>query len=108
MNLIRIIVTLIVTFLAAADSGYCQQAYFADGYHGGVYGHYPLWQTQFIVDKLNENPHWKVNLEIEPESWDVVSEREPDSLANLRELYSSKSNDNIEFANPAYAQPLLL
>ena len=105
MNLIRIIVTLIVTFLAAADSGYCQQAYFADGYHGGVYGHYPLWQTQFIVDKLNENPHWKVNLEIEPESWDVVSEREPDSLANLRELYSSKSNDNIEFANPAYAQP---
>ena len=30
---------------------YSQQAYFVDGYHGGIYGHYPVkWKTQFIVD----------------------------------------------------------
>ena len=32
---------------------YSQQAYFVDGYHGGIYGHYPVkWKTQFVVDQL--------------------------------------------------------
>lgn len=33
-----------------------QQAYFIDGYHGGVYGHYPMGQTSFIVQKLKQYP----------------------------------------------------
>ncbi len=49
-----------------------QKAYFIDGYHGGVYGHYPLGYTGFIVEKLKENPSWNINLEIEPETWDSV------------------------------------
>ena len=36
---------------------YSQQAYFVDGYHGGIYGHYPVkWKTQFIVDQLAMHP----------------------------------------------------
>ena len=28
-----------------------KDAWFADGYHGGIYGHYPVeWYTRFIVD----------------------------------------------------------
>ena len=53
-----------------------QQAYFIDGYHGGVYGHYPMGQTSFIVQKLKQYPDWRVNLEIEPESWEVVRQRD--------------------------------
>jgi hypothetical protein len=26
-----------------------------DGYHGGIYGHYPLWNTQFMVDRLAQH-----------------------------------------------------
>ena len=50
-----------------------QQAYFVDGYHGGIYGHYPVkWKTQFIVDQLSMHPDWRICLEIEPETWDTV------------------------------------
>ena len=37
-----------------------QQAYYIDGYHGGVWGHYPDWNTRFIVDNLNKHPFWKI------------------------------------------------
>ncbi|WP_261385792.1 hypothetical protein [Parabacteroides distasonis] len=29
-----------------------QQAYFIDGYHGGIYGHYPVGQTAFIAQQI--------------------------------------------------------
>ena len=30
-----------------------ENVYFVDGYHGGVYGHYPLeWETRFIIDNF--------------------------------------------------------
>lgn len=32
-------------FLLSATSVHSQQNYFIDGYHGGVYGHYPMWKT---------------------------------------------------------------
>ena len=40
-----------------------QQAYFIDGYHGGIYGHYPVGQTAFIAQKLRQNPNWNINIE---------------------------------------------
>ena len=39
-----------------------QQAYFIDGYHGGIYGHYPVGQTAFIAQKLRQNPNWNINI----------------------------------------------
>ena len=61
-----------------------QQAYFIDGYHGGVYGHYPMGQTSFIVQKLKQYPDWRVNLEIEPESWEVVRQRDPEGYSAFK------------------------
>lgn len=29
-----------------------QTAWFSDGYHGGVYAHYPMWQARFTIEKL--------------------------------------------------------
>lgn len=45
----KIYIILLTVFFYA--NVYSQQAYFVDGYHGGIYGHYPVkWKTQFIVD----------------------------------------------------------
>ena len=80
-----------------------QQAYFADGYHGGIYGHYPLeWKTQFIIDQLEAHPEWRIGLEIEPETWDSVQARTPEAYARFCAVAASKQ---VEFTNPAYAQP---
>jgi alpha-mannosidase len=79
-----------------------QNVYFADGYHGGIYGHYPLWQTQFMIDKLIEYPGWKINLELEPETWDSVQVKTPEAYEQWKDIVASPG---IEFTNPAYAQP---
>lgn len=87
---------------------YCQAqtAYFADGFHGGIYGHYPMWQTKFMVNKLRENPRWKINLEIEPETWDSVKIKDRANYTLFREYYSKTGrHGKVEFVNPAYAQP---
>jgi len=81
-----------------------QAIYFADGYHGGIWGHYPLWQTQFMIDKLAEFPEWKINLEIEPVTWDSVKVLTPDEYRNFQKIVS---DSRIEFTNPAYGQPYL-
>ncbi|MGQ8338266.1 glycoside hydrolase family 38 C-terminal domain-containing protein [Sunxiuqinia sp. A32] len=83
-----------------------QTTWFADGYHGGVYGHYPMWQARFMVDKLTEIADWKINLEIEPETWDTVSVKDAENFKALQEYYSTTGRfGRIEFVNPTWAQP---
>lgn len=83
-----------------------QQTWFVDGYHGGVYGHYPEWQARFMVEKLTEIPDWKINLEIEPETWDTISVKDAENFKALQEYYDKTGRfGRIEFVNPAYAQP---
>lgn len=79
--------------------------YFADGYHGGIYGHYPIeWKTQFIVDELTKHPDWKIGLEIEPETWDTVCIRTPGAFQDFAALLNQ---GRMEYTNPTYAQPYL-
>lgn len=79
-----------------------QKAYFVDGYHGGIYGHYPSWVTGFMVDNLAAHPEWRIGLEIEPETWDSVQRREPEAYARFAAI---ASDSRVEFTNPTYAQP---
>ncbi len=93
--------------MAGAVCAYSQSAhkkvYFVDGYHGGIYGHYPVeWKTQFIIDQLALHPEWRIGLEIEPETWDTVRLRTPAAYANFKKTVT---DSRIEFTNPAYAQP---
>jgi len=82
---------------------YSQQVYFTDGYHGGIYGHYPVeWKTRFIIDKFRQYPEWKICLEIEPETWDTVRVRTPRDYRDFKEIVA---DNRIEFTNPTYAQP---
>lgn len=78
---------------------------FVDGFHGGVYGHYPMkTYTQFLVDQFNANPDWRFCLEIEPETWDTVAVRTPQAYRLFSEIVKSP---RVEFTNPAYAQPYM-
>ena len=99
------IVAFLILFFQSADA---QQAYFVDGYHGGVYGHYPRWKTKFIVDELRKHPDWKINLEIEPETWDSVRAYDPEAYAEFKNaLTDSMTSRRIEFVNPSYGQSYL-
>src|SRR5262245_25023079 len=83
-------------------------AYFIDGYHGGLYGHYPPGYTAFLVEQLKTNTNWKINLEIEPETWDVARVAEPEAYRSLQAFMKDQSDTRrIEVVNPTYAQSYL-
>lgn len=102
MKRISLIVTLLLTVYTAS---FAQQKYFVDGFHGGVYGHYPLaTYTQFLVDQMNMHPNWYIGLEIEPETWDTVKVKTPEAyLAFQKKL----ATDQVEYTNPSYGQSYL-
>ena len=80
------------------------QNYFVDGFHGGVYGHYPLkTYTGYMCNLLDENPGYKIGLEIEPETWDSVKVVAPIDYERLRKYLAE--GGRVEYNNPTYAQP---
>lgn len=82
-----------------------EKVYFVDGFHGGIYGHYPVGTyTDYMTGLLEEYPEWSMCLEIEPETWDTVRTRTPKAYARFREWAGS---DRVEFTNPTYAQPYM-
>ncbi len=83
-----------------------QEAYFIDGYHGGIYGHYPEGQTGFINNMLKRYPGWSIALEVEPETWDAVRLRDPAAYEEFKRWFDDQSVDGsrIEYVNPTYAQ----
>lgn len=96
-----------ILFLFSVASN-AQKTWFVDGYHGGIYGHYPLWQTQFMVDTLRKYSDWKINLEIEPVTWDTVAQKDAEGYKDFQQLFKdSAMASRIEFVNPAYAQSYL-
>lgn len=100
----KIAVILFLVLVSGADLRGQEQAYFVDGYHGGVYGHYPLWVTTFMLDHLEAAPSWRIGLEIEPETWDTVKVKDPAGYARMKER---AKDSRLDFTNPTYAQPYL-
>jgi alpha-mannosidase len=93
-------------FLLVKVSIFSQTAWFTDGYHGGVYGHYPQWQARFMVDQLEKHPHWAINLEIEPETWDTVSVMDAKNFKAFQAYFEREGpSGRIEFVNPTWSQP---
>lgn len=86
-----------------------QTAYFMDGYHGGVWGHYPTNYTSFIVGQLQAHPDWKINLEIEPETWEMVKAKDKTGYDAFKAMFADQSTGGrrIEYVNPAYGQSYL-
>lgn len=97
----RICITLLMLPLSFVL--FAQNASFVDGYHGGIYGHYPLeWETRFITDNYYNHPEWRISLEIEPETWDSVKLRTPEDYSIFKKIVTG---ERVEFTNPTYAQP---
>ena len=96
-------VVLIACFSCAKVSA--QTAWYIDGFHGGIWGHYPDWNTRFMADMLKNNPDWKINIELEPETWDRAQVVDPAAYADFKTLFADQSlKGRIEYVNPAYAQ----
>lgn len=101
------IISSIILFVCIKSSAQTT-TYFADGYHGGVYGHYPLWVTKFMKDSLQKYSDWRVNLEIEPETWDTAEANDAKNYAAFKELWNvPASQSKVEYVNPAYGQSYL-
>ena len=108
MNFLLVLFGVLTCVGAPAFADEPKTAYFVDGYHGGVYGHYPPGYTAFIVQQLKANPNWKINLEIEPETWDFVRVSEPEAYRAFQEFMKDQSDrGRIEVVNPTYAQSYL-
>ena len=103
------VVTAIVVFAAmsslTASAQNKAQTYFVDGFHGGVYGHYPRNYTQFMVRCLDSIPDWKIGLEIEPATWDVVAVQDPVAYRRFRDYVLD--GGRVEYTNPAFGQPYM-
>ncbi|MDO4819197.1 MAG: DUF4105 domain-containing protein [Prevotella sp.] len=98
----RIVRGLLLIFLPLIPFNANAQRYFVDGYHGGVYGHYPMMTyTQFMYDQLKQHPAWSIGLEIEPETWDTVRVRTPEAYHLFKSIVGSSQ---VEYTNPSYAQ----
>ncbi|MDF2192323.1 glycosyl hydrolase [Paraflavitalea sp. CAU 1676] len=101
---------LFLTLLMAGSSLplFAQQAWFIDGYHGGIWGHYPKGYTSFVIDQLRLNPQWKINLEIEPVTWDAVKADDSVAYAALRKYMAAPARESrVEYVNPGYGQSYL-
>ncbi|MET4080710.1 alpha-mannosidase [Pedobacter sp. UYP30] len=99
-----LLLTLILSTISKGKVS-AQTAYFVDGFHGGIWGHYPKGYTSYIVAQLNKHPDWKINLEIEPETWDRVERLDNKAYSDLKAFLTDKSrNGRIEYVNPAYGQ----
>jgi alpha-mannosidase len=104
----KVFIGLTVLLTVMALQSFAQQHYFIDGYHGGKYGHYPAGYTAFMIRQLQAHPDWKVNLELEPETWDMVRITEPEAYAAFKKMFADQSDTGrIEYVNPGYGQSYL-
>jgi alpha-mannosidase len=80
--------------------------YFMDGYHGGVRGHMPPGCWRDILSAMREFPEWKLSLDVEPSSWEVLRREDPQAYEELaRYLKDNSPNSRVEMVAATFAQP---
>ena len=80
--------------------------YYLDGYHGGIRGHMPLGAWRDILECLKAHPEWRINIDVEPVSWDYLKERDPVAYEELSVLVRENSeNGRVEIVAGSYGQP---
>lgn len=58
-----------------------------------------------MLSLLDEYPDWRLNLEIEPDTWDRTKSTDSVSYKRMQELLSDQSPEaRVEYVNPTYAQ----
>ncbi len=85
---------------------YAQQKYFVDGFHGGIKGHMAPGSVADVLHGLEANPDWRVELEIEPISFEYLRRHEPDVFYKLKEFAEAPYDEvRVEFPSAGFAQP---
>ena len=89
-----------------ADDAAVPTVYFVDGYHGGIRGHMKLGCWRDILDRMREFTAWKVSLDIEPDSYRYVRQRDPEAFHELTQhLNDAGPAAHMEICGGTYAQP---
>ena len=90
----------------AQVSGTTPTLYYVDGYHGGVRGHMPAGAWRDILNAMRDLPKWKLCLDIEPASWDVLRRDDPRAYHELKSYLDRQPVDaRVEVVNGTFAQP---
>jgi alpha-mannosidase len=80
--------------------------YYMDGYHGGVKGHMPAGCWRDILSAMREFPEWKLSLDVEPSSWEVLQREDPQAYHELALYLKDNSlNSRVEMVAATFAQP---
>jgi alpha-mannosidase len=80
--------------------------YYMDGYHGGVRGHMPPGCWRDILNAMREFPEWKLSLDVEASSWEVLRRQDPQAYEQLALLLKDNSlNSRVEMVAATFAQP---
>ena len=72
-----------------------------DGYHGGIRGHMDFGCWRDILEVMKSHPDWKLNLDIEPISYDYLRERDPEAYEEVTELIRE---GRMELTSGSYGQ----
>jgi alpha-mannosidase len=93
-------------FARLQDPGQTPTLYYVDGYHGGVRGHMPAGCWRDILNSLRRLPDWKLCLDVEAVSWDVLRREDPEAYAELKAYLDSQPLDaRIEVVGDTFCQP---
>ncbi|MDW5265398.1 MULTISPECIES: glycoside hydrolase family 38 C-terminal domain-containing protein [Acidobacteriaceae] len=80
--------------------------FYVDGYHGGSRGHMPAGCWRDILEALQTWPEWKLSLDVEPNSWEVLKREDPEAYRELQGyLADSRANARVTIVGGTFAQP---
>lgn len=80
--------------------------YYMDGYHGGVRGHMPEGCWRDILSAMREFPDWKISLDVEASSWEVLRRQDPRAYEELANYLKDRSpSARVEMVAGTFAQP---
>jgi alpha-mannosidase len=93
-------------FAQVQDQGPTPTLYYVDGYHGGVRGHMPAGCWRDILNSLRVLPDWKLSLDVEAASWDVLRREDPEAYGELKAYLDSQPLDaRVEMVGDTFCQP---
>jgi alpha-mannosidase len=79
--------------------------YFADGYHGGVKGHMPAGAWRDILNTMRDIPRWKLCLDIEAATWEVLLRDDPAAYRELKTYLEESPDSRVEMVAGTFSQP---
>jgi alpha-mannosidase len=79
--------------------------YFVDGYHGGVKGHMPAGSWRDILNTLRDISRWKLCLDIEAATWEVLLRDDPAAYRELKNYLEESPDSRVEMVAGTFSQP---